>query len=114
MEKDKLRVIFSRNKDRKTATMFISNFLIDEDIPYLPHKATDHRGAALYFYAQENSLDWRDFELDEFTEKPEEVERGFFHLSHPELINEAIEESNEQRRLQRRKMEKAKPWQGWD
>lgn len=99
---EKIRVVFSRNKDKKTANMFIDNFLIDEDIPFIPSLAMDHRGTALYFYTKENGLVWADVELDEFTEHPSEVGRAFEYMHKPWLIREAIQESNYQRRQQRR------------
>lgn len=94
-------VVFSKNKDGKTVNMFIDDVLIDEDIPYIPAKAVDHRGTALYFYG----LDWDEYQLDELTEKPQEVLRAYNYMHHPELIRIAIEESNEQRKQQRRKFD---------
>jgi len=98
---DKLIVVFSRNKDRKTANMFIDDYLWEEDIPFVPTKAMDHRGVALYLYALENNLEWQDFALDELTERPDEVERGFFHMTDNDTIDRMIEESNAQRKVLR-------------
>jgi hypothetical protein len=95
--KEKLLVIFSRNKDRKTANLFVDGFLISQEIPYIPTKAVDHRGNALYFFAMENSLKWADFELDELTETPSEIKRGWDYMFQPSLIAKAIKESNLQR-----------------
>jgi hypothetical protein len=97
--KDAVLVIFSRNKDRKTVNMFVDGFLISDEIPFIPSKAVDHRGSALWFYAQENGLSWPDFQLDEFTEQPSEVERGFMYMFKTDLIAKEIAISNQQRKF---------------
>lgn len=89
---EKALIVFSRNKDKKTANLFVNNFLINEDIPFIPRLATDHRGLTLFYYCLENDLEWADLEFDEFTEQLFEIKRGFDYMENPVHVPEFIEE----------------------
>lgn len=88
----KALVVFSANKDKKTANMFVNGYLINEDIPLVPKYAVDHRGGALYFYAKEQNMEWEDFELDIETYKPSEIKRGFDYMFNPIYVLESVTE----------------------
>lgn len=91
-------VIFSRNRDRRTCNMFIDNQLMNEDIPFIPELAVDHRGMELVFYLADkfpnNTIDelWELVNLDVYTEKPFIIMAGFKYWKDPKYIKEGIEE----------------------
>lgn len=93
-------VIFARNKDRKTCNMFIDTELVNEDIPFIPSRAMDHRGTALWYYAKENNLEREELILDEYTEQPSEVWRAWDYSFNPTHVQESI--------LEREQMKKTK------
>ena len=41
---------FLANEDGMTASMIVNGKLVEKEIPYIPEKCIDHRGAYLYHY----------------------------------------------------------------
>lgn len=79
--------------NKKAVDMYVDGALIQDDIPYIPSLATDHRGAAIYFFLLGEGLDMD--EVDVEAEDLAEVERGYNYMFNPKHVREAfIERQN--------------------
>lgn len=79
--------------NNKAVDMLVDGHLIQEDIPYIPSKATDHRGTAVYLFLLDTD---DDIEIDEIdfgnTENLSEVIRAHEYMYHPWHVKESVNE----------------------
>jgi len=83
-------VNFLPNKDKKTTTMFIDDQIAEDEVPYVPSKLVDHRGAYLFGIAEREGLVWPDFEFDLSITDVDKIKRDFIYRYDPIYVKEAI------------------------
>jgi hypothetical protein len=85
-----MNVIFSKNRDGKTANMFIDGDLKTISIPYIPSRGIDHRAVALYYQAAPEGKKISDIVFDVETENIDYIRQAFQYMSYPKEVSVSI------------------------
>lgn len=87
--------------DSKTCTLMSDNIPIIDNIPYVPNKLVDLRGAYLWWYLGEQGVMWEEVTFENLSEKDIlEIERGFNYCDagFPEIKKEILKREKQKLR----------------
>jgi len=79
---------FTVNNDKRTCTMLHDNKVINDEIPYVPHKLVDHRGLYMYLHASRNKVSDKSFDTN--VPNSHYVIESYRYMMNPYHVEEAI------------------------